>query len=330
MKVLITGANGFVGTHLIQELLKSNHQVFALIRNPESFKKEFSHQNLFIIQGDLSAPTLSWVQDLPPDLDTCIHTAGIVHSYNTDHFFNVNSIGTAHLINSLKNKFQHLHFILISSLAAAGPSLGPQKRTEDDLDLPISLYGRSKKEAEIKLRELAPSAWITSIIRPPMVIGPRDAAVLDIFKMVKGGLVLLPGIKAKKKLYSFVCVFDLVATIVKVSEQKKSLIIYSAHPEEITFHQLILEIKKNLKKKWLFYIPVPLFILKLIAHALFFIYKLSPHPLRLTPDKYFELSADNWTCDSSKSENDLGIVYKYNLTRTIQMTKDDYKGRGWI
>lgn len=327
MKVLVTGASGFVGTHLCEKLLKDGHDVYALVRSPEKF--EIKHDKLTVIQGDLDQANLYWVSALPTDLDSCIHTAGIVHSYVNAEFYRVNTEGTKNLVSSLKSKFNALHFILISSLAAAGPSLGTI-RNEIDIDFPVSVYGRSKKEAEEVLKKLAPSSWSLAIIRPPMVIGPRDSAVLDIFKMVQSGLILLPGSNSRKKLYSFVCVFDLVETIVQTFEKKKTTMYYSSNPQTVTFNELILEIKKQLKKNWLIWIPLPLILVRLLTNILAFFYKLHPHSLRLTPDKYHELKALNWTCDGNKSEMELGQVYNYDLEKTITVTLIDYRSRKWL
>ncbi len=328
MKVLVTGASGFVGTHLCERLLKDGHEVFALVRSPKKF--DLKHDKLTVIQGDLDQSNLYWISALPSDLDSCIHTAGIVHSYVNAEFYRVNAEGTGNLVNSLKTKFNSLHFVLISSLAAAGPSLGTSMRNEVDIDFPVSVYGRSKKEAEEVLKKNAPASWSLAIIRPPMVIGPRDSAVLDIFKMVQSGLILLPGSNSRQKSYSFVCVFDLVETIVQTFEKKKATMYYSSNPQIVTFNELIMEIKKQLKKNWLIWIPLPLILVRLLTIILDFFYKLRPHPLRLTPDKYHELKALNWTCDGKKSEMELGQVYNYNLERTITVTLIDYKSRNWI
>jgi nucleoside-diphosphate-sugar epimerase len=329
MKILITGANGFVGSHLTEKLLSEGHSVYALVRSPKKFTVP-ANPKLAVIQGDLDQEKLYWVDSLPSDLDTVIHTAGIVHSYSSDEFYRVNSIGTENLARNLKNRFSTLHFILIFSLAASGPSLGSTSRNEDDMDFPISIYGRSKKKAEEILSQLAPKEWMLSVIKPPMVIGPRDPAVLDIFKMVQGGVIILPGQGSKTKLYSFVCVFDLIDTITLVTNLKKKGVFFSANPEIVSFNQLILEIKNQLKKKWIFFLPLPLILVRIVTMILNFIYRFFPHQLRLTPDKYHELAATNWTCSGLKSEKELGQVYNYNLERTITVTLLDYKSRKWI
>ncbi len=329
MKILVTGANGFVGSHLCEKLLLDGHQVFALVRTPAKFKVP-AHQNLKILKGDLDLETLSWVNELPLELDSVIHTAGIVHNFNTDEFFRINAEGTLHLINNLKTRFNKLHFILISSLAAAGPSLSHQKRSEDDLDFPVSLYGKSKKQAENLLKQAAPNEYTLSVVRPPMVIGPRDPAVLDIFKMVKSRFILLPGLNSLSKKYSFVCVYDLVQTITSILYQKKENLYYSSSPTTVTFEDIIVAIKKAMNRKIIFYLPFPIFLIRLLSKILALVNHFFSLEVRLTPDKVYELEALNWTCDSKKSEDELSQTYHYDLERTIKVTFDDYKKSNWI
>ncbi len=330
MKILVTGASGFVGTHLCERLLKEGHQVYALVRTPERLTELKSHPQLTLIKGDLNHHDLGWIGLLPDDLHGCVHTAGIVHSYVTDHFFQTNAKGTAFLVENLKKRFKELHFLLISSLAAAGPSLGPTSRTEDDLDFPVSIYGRSKKKAEEHLKDLAPKNWKISIVRPPMIIGPRDSAVLDIFKMVKTRIIILPGRNSREKLYSFVCVFDLIETISRVLVQSKSGLYYSAYPQTVTFEHLISTIKKQMRIRFLIYLPLPLFLVKILALILFYLHKIFTHTLRLTPDKIYELAATNWTCEGKKSKIELSQHYHFTIDQTIALTLEDYRKRNWL
>ncbi|MGZ3788288.1 MAG: NAD-dependent epimerase/dehydratase family protein [Bacteriovorax sp.] len=329
MKILITGASGFVGTHLCKRLLSEGHTVYGLARTPS--KMQISHPHFILVQGDLNLPDLLWTHDLPEDLDACIHAAGIVHSYVHDEFIQVNAFGTKYLIESLKTKYsKDFKFILISSLAAAGPVNLGEKKDETQMDFPVSHYGRSKKKAEEILKEHAPSQWICSIVRPPMIIGPGDVAVLDIFKMVKSRIVILPGMNSKRKEYSFVCVFDLVETIILLIKSNKSLFLYSAYDKTISFRELIEEIKKQMGRSWLLYLPIPFFIIKILSFLLNLLYKLKNHNVRLTPDKICELKAMAWTCDNKASLIYLGQTYQYPLDRTIAMTLEDYRNRNWL
>lgn len=329
MKILVTGANGFLGQHLCHKLTEMGHTVYGLVRTPS--KMALAHERFFIIKGDLDCANLDWSNYLPADLDACIHTAGLVHTYNNEDFFKVNTLGTKFLVLSLREKYKEkFNFMLISSLAAGGPVHLGEKRNETDLDFPVSSYGRSKKQAEDMLRDFAPKGWTTSVVRPPMIIGPGDTAVLDIFKMVRDGFILLPGRGARNKEYSFVCVFDLVETITKLLDSNLSLIVYSAHESIIKFQQLIEEIKKQMKRKWIIYLPLPVFIIRIIAFFLKLVHKFFQHNIRLTPDKIYEIEAAAWTCDSSISKTTLHQHYFYDLDKTITVTLADYKKRGWL
>lgn len=321
MKILVTGATGFVGSHLCDLLSKKGHNVFCLVRNPNK-AKNFNLQGTFIF-GDLH-PTkeLTWIETLPSDLDIVIHTAGIVHSNNTKDFYDFNANSTENLIRSLAKKYPSLHFTYISSQAAAGPAVEIDAVHEDLIPNPVSEYGKSKLVGEILLKEM--KMWSTSVIRPPMVIGPRDTAVLDIFKMVKSRFIIGPGLNFKTKKYSFINVFDLIEAIAKISEEKISDTFFIAHPQTITFHQLISAI--NIEAKKLIFIPIPHRLLKLIASLIKFV----PVSERLTADKIKELTQNNWVCDGSKFQKQVKGSYSYDLDSTVAMTLKDYKERKWL
>jgi nucleoside-diphosphate-sugar epimerase len=194
-----------------------------------------------------------------------------------------------------------------------------------DINSPVSEYGKSKNEAEVYLLENRPTSWTSIIIRPPMVIGPRDTAVLDIFKMVKGGIIILPDVTSRKKEYSFVCVFDLIETIVLSLSHKQDAVFYSAYDSIITFEQLIFTIQKEMNKSYIFFLPLPSMLTQTAAQALAIINQYRPHHLRLTPDKIKELLPSAWTCDNSVTKIILGQNFQFSLEETVRMTYEDYK-----
>jgi nucleoside-diphosphate-sugar epimerase len=330
MKVLVTGATGFVGGHLCDDLISRGHEVFALVRNLEK-AKEFNIPGTYI-QGSLSHDKEhNWVEELPSDLDAVIHTAGIVHSFNLDDFQKVNFEATQQLFNDLKTRYPKLKMVFISTLAAMKPAQKGIELTESDLTNPPSAYGLSKEKAEKFLIKEAPKNWEIIIIRPPMVIGPRDTGVLDVFKMVESGLILLTGLNGKNKEYSFVCVHDLVDVIIKSLESPglHGEVFFAAHPENISLIQLIETIQRKMNKKAI-KLPIPMPVIKSLAHTLSGINKIIPISIRLTPDKVHELTPESWLCSGKKSEEKLKKEYCWNLERTIETTLQDYRKRGWL
>lgn len=325
MKILVTGATGFVGSHLCELLEDSGHEVFSLVRN-EKKAKDFKVKGSYILGALGPSLELEWVSQLPTDLDAVIHTAGIVHSTSATEFDDINNKSTINLVNHLAKRYDNLHFTFVSSLAAGGPMKSSAIRFEDTPDMPVSLYGKSKNDAEKALLKTIPSTWSSNTLRPPMVIGPRDPAVLDIFKMVKSGVVVGPGLNFKEKEYSFICVFDLINGLKELTVKKSSGLYYISHKNVLTFEQLINSIKKSLNKSFLIYIPIPNTILKIVAN----ITSVLPISSRLTKDKVNELIPMTWTCSNAKLTQQTGFIPSWDIDKTTLETIKDYKKRNWL
>ncbi|MEE2744727.1 MAG: NAD-dependent epimerase/dehydratase family protein [Bdellovibrionota bacterium] len=329
MKVLITGATGFLGSHLCDLLNSKNIEIYCLARDKKKMQ-EFKIPGIFI-QGELDTEKNKWIDELPEDLDTVIHTAGIVHSFEKEDFYKVNTLGTKCLLKDLKKRFSQLNFIFISSLSAAGPS--PKNPLEEkEREKPVSHYGFSKLEAEKYLKKQMPQNWSLSIIRPPMIIGPRDKGVLDVFKMVKSGLVLNAGLSRRPKLYSFICVHDLT-NFIFILLQKRDIhreVYFISNEKIITYRELIQGIKKVSRQKILFTLPVPLSFVKGLANVLSWGHKKFSLDFRLTPDKVSEVAPDGWTCSSNKIKKKFNLEFSKPLEKTLEETYADYKTRDWI
>lgn len=167
MKLAITGGTGFVGSHLIDVALAAGHEVKALAR-----RNQASRDNLDWIAGDLSSRDA--LELLVGDADAVIHVAGTISAPTTAGFEKGNVQGTlAMLAAATAGGVQR--FIHVSSLAAREPKL--------------SIYGASKAKAE----ELVHGSGLDwAIVRPPAVYGPGDKETLELFRMAKLGLMLMP------------------------------------------------------------------------------------------------------------------------------------------
>ncbi len=332
MKVFVTGSSGFIGSFLCEALDKAGHEVYCLTRTIKKFK-EYSIKGIPIL-GELSPhrPN-SWIYEVPKDIDVVIHLAGIVHSFKPKDFYLQNAEATRVLISDLKSHNPELRFVLVSSLAASGPSQLNHKKKEEDQELPVSHYGRSKLEAESYLQNLAPSSWTKVVIRPPVVIGPRDPAMLDVFKMVNSGLILISGIDGMRKKYSFVSVYDLVGAIEKIIVrpfQSKWEVFFLAYQRSFTFGELIDEISSLCNRKKVIRFYLPLFLIRFVAWSAYFLAKVFPINFRLTPDKTKELSPSAWEVDANKSVLNLEFTYTDDLKNSLKQAFTDYQSRDWL
>ena len=180
MKILVTGASGFIGSALVQALVHAGHDVSALLRRKSSVEN-LKGVAFTRITGDLSDQE-SLVRACE-GVDAVFHLAGMTAAKNRAEFFTFNAEGTRNLAHAAVQSKTLRRFIAVSSLAASGPSQGLCPKTEGDPDHPVSHYGESKLRGELYLEELKGQLPYI-IIRPPMVYGPRDKNVFLIFKTI--------------------------------------------------------------------------------------------------------------------------------------------------
>jgi nucleoside-diphosphate-sugar epimerase len=337
MKILITGASGFVGSHLCERLTKAGHQVLSLVRDPSKMGDVACKGPILV--GDLTSSSYSaFLNEIPRDLDAVIHTAGLVHSFKPDEFYRVNHQSTVRLFHALKDRRpaskKPFRFIFLSSLAAMGPSKRDKIITEKRIPKPVSEYGRSKLLAENQLLDLElqyPQVELF-IVRPPMIIGPRDAAVLDILKMVRDGLVLTSGPGAFEKQYSFISIFDLVEYLayLTTASLRGPKVYFASHPQVVSLKDIVSETKLILQKEKVRMLTVPPALLKITSKLLEKTHHIAPLSVRLTPDKLHEILAEAWICSGDKLMTDSGIQCRWDLKKTLEETILDYQTRGWL
>ena len=210
MRVLVTGANGFVGASVCRALIGAGHTVRALVR--PGARDEDLPAGVERVDGDVTVPA-----SLPPGvagMDAVVHTAGVKHAARLSTFQRVNADGTGHLAEASVEAGVG-RFVLVSTIAAQGPSpIGGAHRVGGS-EAPINDYGRSKLAAEQRL--LAVRTAGTTILRPSLLYGPGDDHLLVWAKMVRRRLVpMVPDLPL-----SFLHVDDLAALVLRVL----------AHPE---------------------------------------------------------------------------------------------------
>ena len=167
MRLAITGGTGFVGSHLIDAAVAVGHEIVALTRREQPTRAQVTW-----ISGDLNDRTA--LEQLVTDADAVIHAAGVISGHTAADFERGNVEGTLAMLAAATAGGVR-RFVQVSSLAAREPNL--------------SLYGASKAKSE----ELVHGSGLDwSIVRPPAVYGPGDKETLELFRMAKLGLMLMP------------------------------------------------------------------------------------------------------------------------------------------
>lgn len=182
-RVLVTGATGFVGSHIAEAFVEAGYEVRCGVRassDPRWISSlPVERVPLYLDRPESLARALEGTQVI-------VHAAGITRARQADDYHSVNAEGTARLAAAAAGAGVR-RFVLIGSLAARGPDA----LSVDGWDRPASHYGRSKLEAEAHLRALGGQIE-TVVLRPAAVYGPRDMDMLPLFKMARGGWLVLP------------------------------------------------------------------------------------------------------------------------------------------
>lgn len=191
MRILITGASGFLGSHVVEAALKRGHTPVALVRKSSSLSFLRGLSGVELCYADIRNPQEIGV--VLSMMDAVIHCAGLTKARNEEEFHEVNAKGTRVLLEAAATRCPSLRrFVYVSSLAAHGPSDGPSPRSEEDEARPVSSYGRSKRAGEeetLRFQDDIPVA----IVRPPGIYGPRYLEFLKLFQLAKLRLLPVPG-----------------------------------------------------------------------------------------------------------------------------------------
>lgn len=220
-RILVTGATGFIGGQLVEALLSRGEQVDCLVRrcsNPERIERLRS-LGAGIVSGSVSDP--GSLAAAVARAKAIYHLAGLTRTVRKSEYFECNAEGVTNVLAAAAGLPSPPTVLVVSSLAAAGPSAAGQPRTETDPCRPVSIYGKSKRAGELAAHRWADRAPI-SIIRPPMVIGQGDPVSLEMFRVIhRSGLHLAPGLRQPE--YSVVHVADLVTAMMAIVERGERL-----------------------------------------------------------------------------------------------------------
>ncbi|MFW6134012.1 MAG: NAD-dependent epimerase/dehydratase family protein [Elusimicrobiota bacterium] len=275
-KSLVTGSNGFIGSHLVESLISEGNSVCCMIRRTSNLKwiKDLSVQCVY---GDFCRPQT--LHRAVRDVDEIYHVGGIVRAIDRERFYKINSLGTKYIVDAVKKYNPGLkRFVYVSSMAA-GNAFGKSS---------VSDYGESKLKAEEHVRKLENY----TIVRPAAVYGPRDMDFLPVFKFALKGFFLMPSTDGY---LSFIHVKDCVRGI-KQAENKKE--VFLTDGKRYTWED-VSNILGEVAGKKIKCIKVPPGILKLVGYLGDIMGRVKGKPFSVNSDKIKEMLAKDWCSDET-------------------------------
>jgi nucleoside-diphosphate-sugar epimerase len=325
-KAFITGATGFIGSHLVDELLKKNYEIKTLIRKSSS-TKWLENKPVEYIEGDLFTEDV--LKRALEGVDYVFHVGGVTFARKREEFYRGNVDATKSLLEACHKYNPGLKkFVHVSSQAAVGPSFDGKPIDETRDYFPLTTYGRSKVEAEKIVMEYF-DKFNCTIVRPPAVYGPRDYAIFEYFKSMNRGLQ--PMIGFDDKLVSLIHGVDLVKGFILAAESEiSSSSIYFISSEKFYNWKDVGEITKKILGRRTIRLTIPHFAVKTTAFFSEVFGFFSSKPIVLNREKARELTQAYWICSIEKAKRELGFKETFTLEEGFKDTIDWYKKEGWL
>ncbi|MCB9549234.1 MAG: NAD(P)-dependent oxidoreductase [Myxococcales bacterium] len=335
MRVLITGATGFIGRHLAWRLASLGDDITCLVR-PTSDRAALAELGVRFLEGDVTRPETFAAQ--VAGFDAVYHLAGCLSALDRDRLQAVNEAGVGHVADACAACPRPPILLVVSSLAAAGPGRRRQPRVEGDPPAPVSAYGRSKLAGEVAARARA-GRVPTTILRPPIVYGEGDAATFELFRLARRGVHLTPTLRSRT--FSTIHVADLAHVMVRVVESGERLpppdqagspgqgVYFAADKEVVTFAELGRRLGRAVHRP-VRVIPLPSPLTWAAAAASEAWARLRGTTPELSLDKAREATAGSWACSGAKARDGLRIKLRTSMDERLAQTARWYQDQGWF
>ncbi len=323
MNALITGGTGFIGSHLAESLLEKGITVFALVRDRHNLKW-LRGLDICLLEGDLFSIPL-----LPSSLDCVFHLAGLTKASKLADYYTVNQRGTASFFKALRSQNMHpKKIIVLSSLAASGPSVNGKAVRESDPACPLTPYGESKLLGEAEALKFK-GDFSVIILRAAAIFGPRDRDFLPYFKLIKQGLGVSLG--SKKKFLSLCYVKDLINALYLCTQKEldSGEILNIADPHSYSWDEFERAAGKAAGKK-LKKVSIPVSVFSFASLLSEVWGKISRTPALLNRYKFKELKQSCWVADTSKAEEKLSFYPLFSLEKAVEETLNWYRKCRWL
>jgi nucleoside-diphosphate-sugar epimerase len=329
MKILITGASGFIGSFIVEEALKRGFETWAAVRKSSS-REWLQDERIHFIELNLSSKEQLVEQLRGKDFDYVVHAAGVTKCLNKQDFHRINTEGTRNLAEALLEvKMPLKRFVFVSSLSIFGAIKEQQpyeEIRESDTPQPNTEYGKSKLEAE---KYLATTTLPYIILRPTGVYGPREKDYFIMAKSIQQHSDFAVGYQQQD--ITFVYVSDVVQAVflalTKGDNGRKYFLSDGEVYQSSTFSDLIHE---ELGRPWWIRIKAPIWVLRIITFIGEYVGRMTGKVTALNNDKFHILKQRNWRCDIQPAIDELGYQPTVKLEEGVRRSIKWYKDNHWL
>ncbi|MCA9521253.1 MAG: NAD(P)-dependent oxidoreductase [Myxococcales bacterium] len=302
MKVLVTGATGFIGGRLVRHLVREGLDVRGMVRRrPTDLLLDVDW-----VRGDITDPAS--LASAAHGVDLVIHTAALLKAPWRKTFLSDNLRGARHIAAACAQQTTPPTLVVVSSMAAHGPSQDGVPRRESDAELPISRYGQMKLACDRALAEWSGRVPL-SLVRPPMVFGAPDPTTLKLFRSVERGIHLVPGSEPRR--ISAIHVDDLARFLQAVGERGARLssgaelshegVYFVAHDDQPTYAQFGRMIAAALGRPRVRVVTIGKGLFGRLSRLAEALGRWRDRPTPLNADKFAEATVGSWHCDTTRA-----------------------------
>ncbi len=323
---VVTGANGFVGSHLVDRLLSEGYAVKCIVRKTSDLKW-LNGKNIELINAGLGNK-----EELIKAVDGAsyiFHIAGTVKSKRPEGYFESNVGNTKTLLDAaIESGAPIKKFVVSGSQTAAGPSPDGKPINESHTPNPLTTYGRSKLEQEklvISYKDKLP----VTVLRCPAIYGERDTEVGIFFQTYSKRLFTKVGFETKT--ISLLHVDDVVNGLyLAAKSDKTSGEVYFLSSEKVYTWNEIGDVCKKIFGKGAVKLVFPHFMVYTVAAIAQFFSSFSSKAATLNLEKARDLVQSHWVTSPAKAMKDFGFRQKVSIEEGIKRTIEWSKKEGWI
>jgi len=321
----LTGGTGFVGAHVARALAREGWSVRLLARDPRRVEPSLiSGQPIEVVVGGLDdRPALS---QAVAGAGAIVHVAGLTKARTLSEYRDVNVGGTERLLEAARDVAPGARFVLVSSQAAAGPSIGGQPVRHADPARPVSWYGVSKREGEQAVERLWKGPW--TVLRPGVVYGPGDRGLFVYFKLASSGWLPVPAGKSRIQLIGAERAAGGIARAA-AAPQLAGQIRFLCDPDAVSLGQLASAIAVASGRRGRL-IRVPDLVVRALGGAETLVERVTRQSRPFNADKARELLAGDWLCDAGPVDRELDLPPPVPLSEGLAATWAWYRGAGWL